>query len=171
MAVFIWGCENESNNLVLIYNDGDGISVGDPVFINAKDVGEVEGVEISKDYEVIVKVNFRDSLPPQGSQFFIKETGFLGERAINVISSRSRFRANSGDTVSGSVNTNKTSATSTISNLLEKISLLLSHDENDSLLNEIVDLKAKVDSLEEVRNNIDSTRNSLIDSSLQSSGT
>ncbi len=171
LALTLIGCKEEQKVIHIIYKDGNGIEAKDHVQMNSGIIGEVREVSLNADYSVLVSVHFQDSLPPEGSDYFIRETRFFGERIIEIIPSRSRVKINSDDTVFGSVNPTKANATSAISDLLETIRTLLSKDENDSLLNEISSLKLKVDSLESVRNNLDSTRNSLSDSSLQSSGT
>lgn len=171
LALTLTSCKEEQKVIHIIYKDGNGIEANDHVQMNSKTIGEVLEVGLNANYSVLVSVHFQDSLPPAGSDYFIRETGFFGERMIEIIPSRSRFKTNPGDTVFGSFNPTKTDATRAISDLLETIRVLLSKEENDSLLNLISSLKLKVDSLESVRNNLDSTRNSQSDSSLQSSGT
>lgn len=169
--ILLFGCSENHNGLIVVFDDGNGISINDPITLNERHIGQVTNVEIDQEYKVLVSLSFHDTLPPQGSQIFITEIGFMGERAIEIKPSRSSFTMIPGDTIHGSIEQQNNSATHSISSLLEKISHLLSQDENDSLLNEITTLKAKVDSLESVRNNIDSTRNALNDSSLQSNET
>jgi ABC-type transporter Mla subunit MlaD len=165
------GCVDQPKRLHVLFENGDGVEVGDLVLQNDKQVGVVSEVNLTDDYEVLTNLQFQDSMPPKGSTFKVKHLNILGDRAIEMSKGRSSFKLKPGETVLGEAISQPKSETRTISSLLEKIRMLLSQEENDSLMREIQGLKAKVDSLEHVRNNIDSTRQSLPDSFPQSSGT
>lgn len=158
------GCEKPPSSVYIVYENGSGIKAGDPILSNGIQIGEVKKVSLNDHYKVIIEAVFNDTFPVVDAQFFIDSKNILGDKLIRCEAGSSSQELSIGDTIKGSVEPEADREVNSINQLLETLGQLLSEYENDSLINLIESLKQRVDSLEHIRDSIQSQKESSFDS-------
>lgn len=100
-SVLLFSCSDPKRDLVISFEEINGLNEGDYVIIKKQDVGTVTKIEFSNDYKIDVHIHLDkvDHLP-HDSKFLIAKDGIFSN-ALYVIPGKSKYALKSSDRVKG----------------------------------------------------------------------
>ena len=152
------GCDSEKDSYYVQFDKIEGISTGDAVWISDKRVGRIISTNISKSYAVILEVSIQDSLPPLSTNSVFQIMPREENRGLGLflLLNDGDIAHTYSDTIEGLEFNENDNQLQTISNALNTLESVLDTTKSDSLISELEALRMRVDSVEAVKQALDS---------------
>ena len=169
ISLFIWGYSylkgkdilNNYKSFFVKYNNVEGLAETAPVTINGLVVGQVAGIKLQPNGEILVELQIKNNFPfSKSSVIAMYEPGLIAGRQLQIIPNfNDKNIAVSGDTLSSSIKKGLTDLVSDkLAPLQQKIEkMVVNADLLLTNLNEVLDAKSK----ENLRNSISNLSKTL----------
>jgi phospholipid/cholesterol/gamma-HCH transport system substrate-binding protein len=169
ISLFIWGYSylkgkdilNNYKSFFVKYNNVEGLAETAPVTINGLVVGQVAGIKLQPNGEILVELQIKNNFPfSKSSVVAMYEPGLIAGRQLQIIPNfNDKNIAVSGDTLSSSIKKGLTDLVSDkLAPLQQKIEkMVVNADLLLTNLNEVLDAKSK----ENLRNSISNLSKTL----------
>lgn len=101
LSILLFSCSDPKRDLVISFDEINGLEEGDYVILKKQDVGTVTKIEFSDDYKMNVHIHLDqiDHLP-RDSKFLIGKDGIFSN-ALYVVPGKSKYALKSSDRVKG----------------------------------------------------------------------
>lgn len=101
IVLFLFSCNSENKNLIITFDNANGLIEGNPVVINDYQVGQVTKIKLSSDYKIIAEIELNDTIRlPKDSEFTIGSKD-LFTKAIIVTPGKSKYYLLTSDKIIG----------------------------------------------------------------------
>lgn len=117
--------------LTVLFEDGRGITGGDPVQTSGVKIGEVTSVGLNEDAKAIVRCYIDYIRLSPNTRFVIEDVGLMGDKALSIYPGDGPGEVNPDGVLIGSVAPNMSDVMTTAGELVEKLNVIAARFEND----------------------------------------